>query len=181
MSETDLETGKDPLLISGKVMTIILMALTALVSIVMIGVIAVILFNQSGFAEMVMEGGGDNVGMAMTASILLLLIGSIVSAIAFHFFQLLGRIIDTVGANNPFNIENADRLTRMGWIALAFQLASFPIAALVAYLGDLVPMEDLSVDFEFSLTGILLAILLFILARIFRHGDEMRSDLEGTV
>ena len=30
-------------------------------------------------------------------------------------------------------------------------------------------------------TGLLLAIVLFILARIFRHGVEMREDLEGTV
>lgn len=30
-------------------------------------------------------------------------------------------------------------------------------------------------------SGILLVILLFILARVFRKGTEMREDLEGTV
>jgi hypothetical protein len=177
MSQSD----KDPLLITGKVMTIILMALTAIVAVVMIGAIPAILFNQADFAAAVAEAGGDNTEMALTATILLLLAGAIVAAIAFHFFQLLGRIIDTVGNNDPFSIENAGRLSRMGWIALSFQLASFPIAALVVYLGNLVPFEDLTVDFDFSLTGLLLAIVLFILARIFRHGAELRSDLEGTV
>ena len=51
----------------------------------------------------------------------------------------------------------------------------------MAYLGDFVPSENLKVDFDFTLTGLLLAIVLFILARIFRHGVEMREDLEGTV
>ena len=165
----------------GKIITIILMVLTAVVALIMIGIIPYLLLNQADFAKIVIEGGGDNIGMALTASILLLLAGAAVTAIAFYFFQLLGRIIDTVGANDPFTIENANRLTRMGWIALVFQIASFPIAALVAYLGDFVPSENLKVDFDFTLTGLLLAIVLFILARIFRHGVEMREDLEGTV
>jgi Fe-S cluster assembly ATPase SufC len=32
-----------------------------------------------------------------------------------------------------------------------------------------------------DMTGILLVIILFILARVFRHGAAMREDLEGTV
>ena len=33
----------------------------------------------------------------------------------------------------------------------------------------------------FSLSGILMVLVLFILARVFRHGAAMREDLEGTV
>lgn len=33
----------------------------------------------------------------------------------------------------------------------------------------------------FDLGGIILAITLFILARVFRQGAAMRNDLEGTV
>ena len=43
------------------------------------------------------------------------------------------------------------------------------------------PHEELTADIEFSLTGVLLALVLFILARVFRHGAAMREDLEGTV
>ena len=171
----------DPLLLVAKVMAFFLMGLTGLVTIILVGVIPLLLFNQADFAQAVAEAGGSSVGSALTASIVLLLIAATVSATAFHFFQLLSRIISTVGEDAPFTLENAGRLSRMGWIALAFQIASFPIGALAAYLHHLVPHEDLIVDFDFSLTGVLLAVILFILARIFRHGAEMREDLEGTV
>ena len=94
---------------------------------------------------------------------------------------MLGRIIDTVEAGDPLTIENAERLNRMGWIALIFQAATLPISGLAAYLRDLLPTDELSVDFQFSLTGVLLALVLFILARVFKHGAQMREDLEGTV
>ena len=172
---------KDPLLATGKIMTILLMGITALVTVILLAVIPALLFNQADFAEAVAAAGGGNVSTALVASVALLLLGALVTAIAFHFFQLLGRIIDTVGNDDPFTAQNAGRLSRMGWIALAFQAASFPIAGLVVYLAELVPSENLSVDYDFSLTGLLLAIVLFILARVFRHGAAMREDLEGTV
>lgn len=172
---------RDPLLAAGKIMTLLIMGVTGIVAVLLIGIIPFLLFNQADFAKAVIEAGGQSVNAALSASIALLLLGAAVTAIAFHFFQLLGRIIDTVVNNDPFTTQNAGRLTRMGWIALTFQIASFPIAGLAAYLGDLVPAENLNVDFEFSLTGVLLALVLFILARVFRHGAEMREDLEGTV
>lgn len=171
----------DPLLVAGKVMTIILMGLTALVAIVLIGAIPALLLNQADFATAAAEAGIDSVSAALTGSIAILLIGAAITAAAFHFFQLLGRIIDTVRIDDPFTTQNADRLSRMGWISLIFQIAAFPIAGLAAYLANLVPYENLAVDYDFSLTGVLLAIVLFILARVFRHGAAMREDLEGTV
>jgi hypothetical protein len=172
---------KDPLLAAGKVMTVLLMVMTGLVTILLLGIIPFILFNQGDFAEAVEVTNAASVGAALAASVALLLIGAAITAIAFHFFRLLGRIIDTVSIDDPFTAENAGRLSHMGWIALIFQLASFPIAGLVVYLGDYVPSDNLTVDYDFSLTGVLLAVVLFILARIFRHGAAMREDLEGTV
>lgn len=171
----------DPLLTAGKATSILLMGLTGLVTVILIGVIPVLLLNQAEFASAVAESGGNDTASALVASIALLTIAALVTAAACHFFQLLKRLIDTVGNNEPFSTENAERLARMGWIALAFQIASFPIAALVVYLGHLVPAENLEVDYDFSLTGLLLALVLFILARVFRRGTEMRDDLEGTV
>ena len=171
----------DLLLLAGKIMTILLMGLTGLVTVVMLLLIPVILFSQAEFAVALTEAGGENAGMVKVAAIALLLIASVVAAFAFHFFQVLGRLINSVGAGDPFSLENAERLSRMGWIALGFQIASFPIAALVVFLGEYVPSENLTVDFDFSLTGLLLAIVLFILARVFKHGAAMREDLEGTV
>lgn len=172
---------KDPLLAAGKVMTILLMALTAIVSVFLLGLIPAMLFNQGDFAATIELADGASVGTALAASISLLIIGAAITAMAFHFFQLLGRIIDTVSNDDPLTVENADRLSRMGWIALIFQIAMIPVGALVIFLGNNVPAENLKIDYDFSLTGLLLAVVLFILARVFRHGAEMRADLEGTV
>ncbi len=172
---------KDPLLAAGKVMTMLLMALTAIVSVLLLGLIPFMLFNQAEFASTIELAEGASVGTALAASIALLLIGAAITAMAFHFFQLLGRIIDTVGNDDPFTADNAQRLSRMGWIALIFQIATIPVGGLVIFLANNVPADNLSVDYDFSLTGLLLAVVLFILARIFRHGADMREDLEGTV
>lgn len=172
---------KDPLLTAGKIMTILLMGLTGIVSVVLLGLVPFLLVNQADFAATVELADGASVRTAMAASIVLLLIGASITAMAFHFFQLLGRIIDTVGNNDPFTIDNAGRMSRMGWIALIFQIATIPVGALVIFLAQNVPADNLKIDYEFSLTGLLLAVVLFILARVFRHGAEMREDLEGTV
>ncbi len=172
---------QDPLLAAGKIASGLLMGLTGLVTLILIGVIPLLLLNHAEFAQQVSEKGGTDVATAMTASITLLLLAAIVTAAAFMFFRELKQIVDSVGEDDPFTTLNADRLSKMGWIALAFQIASFPIAALAAYLGTLAPFEDMTVDYDFSLTGVLLAIVLFILARVFRHGAAMREDLEGTV
>lgn len=173
--------SKDPLLTAGKIMTMLLMGLTGIVTVFLIGLIPFLLFNSADFAKIVNEAGNANVTTAMVVAIVLLLSASAITAMAFHFFQLLRRLIDTVGELDPFTQENAERLSRMGWIAILFQLATFPISAMAVYLDNAVPSENLNADFDFSLTGVLLAVVLFILARVFRHGATMREDLEGTV
>jgi hypothetical protein len=35
--------------------------------------------------------------------------------------------------------------------------------------------------FEFSYFGLLLALVLFVIARVFREGTRLREELEGTV
>ena len=171
----------DPLLAAGKVITVVLMAIIAIATVVLVGLVPALLLNQAEFAAEISMTSSSNLTTITGITIALLLIIASVTAISFHFFQLLDRIIDTVGAGDPLTLENAARLNRMGWIALIFQAATLPISALAAYLRDLLPTDELSVDFQFSLTGVLLALVLFILARVFKHGAQMREDLEGTV
>ena len=168
--------NNDPLLVAGRVMTVLLMGLTLVVATILIVLVPVTLFMPEWLFE-----EAEVTGSAMAAVMAILLLTAIATAGAFYFFRLLGQMIESVSKDSPFSIENANRLSRMGWIALIFQLASFPIGALVAYLGQLLPMGNFGVDYEFSLTGLLLAIVLFILARVFRHGAAMREDLEGTI
>lgn len=92
-------------------------------------------------------------------------------AIVGWFLRTLWQIVGTVAAGSPFTGANADRLTRMAWLALLLKGAS--VARSVA-LGT----AETSVDGSGSL---LLALTLFILARVIRQGAAMREDLEGTV
>ena len=174
---------KDKLLAAGKILTLLLQAITALVVAGLAILIPVVLFNSDQVASSLISSG-SNASLPMILSLIVMFLVSVAAivATAFHFFQLLGRIIDTVSDGEPFVEINADRLARMGWIALIFQVVAFPIGAVAAYLAAQMPDHiDVSADIEFSLTGILMAIVLFILARVFRHGTAMREDLEGTV
>ncbi|WP_209349309.1 DUF2975 domain-containing protein [Pontixanthobacter sp. CEM42] len=182
-NQSHTKPQRDQLLAAGKILTVLLQAVTAIVSIGLTILIPVILFNSDQVASSLADSGSTaSVATILTLIVVFLAAVIVVVATAFHFFQLLGRIIDTVRDGEPFVEINADRLSRMGWIVLLFQVASFPIGAVASYLAAQMPDHvDVSADIEFSLTGILMAIVLFILARVFRHGIKMREDLEGTV
>ena len=107
----------------------------------------------------------------------------IVMAIAFYFLLLLHRIVNSVGDGDPFIAENATRLTRMAWASLAGQLVAVPLTAMASYIERVAADAGENVDFEtsFSFDGLLLILILFVLARVFRKGAEMREELEGTV
>jgi hypothetical protein len=119
---------------------------------------------------------------SVTGAILLLLVIAMASlALAYDFVTRLAQIIDTVGEGDPFTFGNAGRLRRMAWLAIVIQalglLAMLPSGWLKAQLAG--GMFHLGSDF--SLMGVGLAIVLFVLARVFRQGAAMRADLEGTV
>jgi hypothetical protein len=182
-NQTPTAPQGDAILKIGKIMTVLLQVITCIAMIIIAIALPFVLFNSDQVASSLAESGSTaspTTVMALIAALMVALIAVI--ATAFHFFQLLGRIIDTVSEGEPFIEVNADRLSKMGWIVLIFQLASLPIGAVAAYLTAQMPDHlDVSADIEFSLTGILMAVVLFILARVFRHGAAMRDDLEGTV
>lgn len=171
---------RDPLLTAGKVLTNILKILLVLAGLALLIAIPAFLLSKSHVAAALGENA-DSLAMVLTAISALLLAGAAIMAGAFVFFQILGKIIDTVRDGDPFVGANADRLEKMGWIAIAFQVVAIPLSALAGYLQTQFPTETVQIDVSFSFTGVLLAIVLFILARVFRHGAAMREDLEGTV
>ncbi len=116
----------------------------------------------------------------------ILLLAAAIVLIVFRLFQLLKRIVDTVGQGDPFVPDNATRLTQMAWLTLAMQLVTLPMGALAVWvgteatkLGAHTEIDDL--DVGISGNGLLLMLILFILARVFRQGAVMRAELEGTV
>ena len=97
--------------------------------------------------------------------------------LALRFFRHLLEIVDSVAEGDPFMPANAERLEQMGWLSL--WMALIPLALkLIGIFGD---GAALGYKFGFSLPGVIMVLVLFILARVFRHGTAMREELEGTI
>lgn len=112
----------------------------------------------------------------------ILVVAAILCGVLFRIFQLLKRIVGTVGDGDPFVPENARRLTEMAWLSLVVQLLGLPLSGLGALINRIgeghTHLETMG---GISGNGLLLMLILFILARVFRKGAEMRAELEGTV
>ena len=146
----------------------------------------VIGFQGRVLAELTKKG--VEAGPEVIGAILILLAGvAALLALGVYFLVLLRRIVLSVGDGDPFIPENAERLSRMGWTVLVGQVASIPVGAMVLWIASLIEdstddaVAGLRADFGFSGSGLLLMLVLFILARVFRRGAEMREELEGTV
>lgn len=103
--------------------------------------------------------------------------------LGLRFVRELDGIVGSVSEGEPFRAENADRLSRMGWIAIIAELVALPLAALTAWSAPYLEKAGKHVDVDFGLNGesLLMILILFILARVFREGARMKADLEGTV
>ncbi len=88
-------------------------------------------------------------------------------------------IIGTVESGDPFVHANAVRLKAIGWIMVGVHLIGIPMAFLVNHIGDRVGEADMRGDF--SITGVLSTLLVFVLAGVFERGAAMREELAGTV
>lgn len=120
--------------------------------------------------------------MPAAAAALLVLAGLFAGGV--WFLLLLRRIVLSVGDGDPFVPANAQRLSRMGWIALGSQVVMIPLGALLHWIAVITrDMRNVRIEADFGLSGgmILLTLVLFILARVFRQGTQMRAELEGTV
>lgn len=125
--------------------------------------------NTSQFAHHPPETDGAKAALIVSTAPLLALYG--------WFLRLLREIVDTVAVDTPFTADNADRLRKMGWIAVALTLVSEAITMLSN--ADVTPFRDFGLRIDGP--GLLVILVLFILARVFRKGAAMHEDLEGTV
>lgn len=181
----------DPLLLIGKIFCILLQAFMALGALALILAIPFIIFAQGMIqAELLEELPKLTQDFPSLLIAAVMAIGLSMAVMLFVFFGKLRRIIGTVGEGDPFQPENAKRLSQMGWLMLGTQLAIVPaglIALQLVRFADAVQeagAENFTVNLDDSgmdMTAWLLVVILFILARVFRHGAAMRDDLEGTV
>jgi len=148
---------------------------------------AILVFNEkvvTAMAEVFVSPPGPEV-VGLLAGILLL--GVIMMLLTLFALNRLRKIVDSVGEGNPFTRINGTRLRGMGIAVLAIQIVTFIggllTTGLMTMLGEVKPDHDfqMTIDGSISLSGILLALLLIILARVFDRGAEMQEELEGTV
>lgn len=175
----------DPLLLAGRVLTYIMQAFMALGAVALtLAFTLFTIFRDKVDAELVQEFGekAANVPALQILALIALAIGALV--LIFRFFGKLRRIIETVEEGDPFVPDNADRLTAMAWhLTAVYSLAAIMglIAISIAPFVDMIGDGDSEFALGFDLSAIMMIIVLFILARVFRKGTEMRDDLEGTV
>ena len=173
----------DPLLAAGKILVLIMQAIVGFaIAVLTIGLPLVLFLRDRITAETQAEFGNPEFVFPLAAVLGVMVLAIAILAGAFWFLRLLRQIIGTVGEGDPFVPENAERLTLMGWIALGAQLLAIPAAGAALYIAKIFEdQEGVTIDAGVDLTGIVLVVVLFILARVFRQGSAMRADLEGTV
>ena len=101
------------------------------------------------------------------------------AALGFLFICNLRRIVDSVAEGDPFIPENAVRLENMAWLVVAIEVVAVPAGMLSGWISYVSHVRYL--DVGVSIGALILALILFVLARIFRRGADMRDELEGTV
>jgi hypothetical protein len=116
-------------------------------------------------------------GFSANAHPLLLTVAATGGVILFLTTRFLGRLLALMRTveTDPFVPENATRLRTMAWLLLAIELLGFAIGILIHWT---VKKPE---GFEFSFTGLIAVLSLFVLARVFTRGTEMREEIEGTV
>lgn len=172
----------DLLLLAGKVLALIAKWAVAFGGIlVALAIPALIIFQNDISAGLQTEMNDPTLTFPLWEAILALSLVVVAVGLLFVFFDRLLRIISTVKDGDPFVPENANRLNQMGWTMLAVQLLAIPLAGLGLFVAKTLEEQGGTVDVGFDVSGMLLVIVLFILARVFKHGAAMREDLEGTV
>jgi hypothetical protein len=124
-------------------------------------------------------GAADPSTQLITAMRLIMAIGIAAAPMTHILLTRLLAIVETVRRGDPFVAGNAARLQTTAWALLGLELLHLAVGAIAAAASS--PSQPLDVDWNFSVTGWLAVLLLFVLARVFDHGTRMRSDLEGTV
>jgi hypothetical protein len=171
---------KDPLLMAARVIIVVLIVILGFAAAALLLAAGYLAIDPSAVTiEFAKEGLAAPDRTMMAALIGVMLLALVPIALIELFLVNLLRLVESVSAGDPFNPVNAARLAQMGWLVLGVQLAMLPIGALVYWIGQRV--KDADLDFGVSVEGVALALVLFILARVFRHGAAMREELEGTV
>ncbi len=163
-----------------KGLIIAIMALIAFAGVMLaIGAVVVPFKWDEIVASIAREKPGTDVSALLPFAYAILALALVAMGLAWTIMKKLLAIIATVAEGDPFVRANALRLKAIGWMMVAAQLLGVPIYLIAAQAADKLGKHDL--DGDFSATGILTILLVFVLAGVFEEGAAMREDVEGTV
>jgi hypothetical protein len=170
----------DPLLMVAQGLLVLLTGLIIFAMVmVTIGVAAVLTVQRAEIlAKVAAAGAPSELYWILVAALLLVVV---LLGFGLRFVIELGRIVASVRTGDPFCPANADRLARMAWLTLGIQVGTWLMILPALQVQPYVNTLPLRVDLQVPPTGLVLALVLFILARVFRYGTALRTDLEGTV
>ncbi|HEV2044809.1 MAG TPA: DUF2975 domain-containing protein [Sphingomicrobium sp.] len=170
----------DRLLQITRLILTLLMALTIFAAVVALLTLPILYFKYEDVAADMAASGIRPESIPWI--VLMLLAGVLLCGLTFFFLRHLRRIVDSVSQGDPFVPINADRLRHMAWLALAMQVVLIAITPTILWFDALPHKQNVHHNSDgLSFAALVLALLLFILARVFRVGTAMRDELEGTV
>lgn len=173
---------RDPLLAIARLLILIAQGLMVIAAIALaVGLPLVLFLREEITARIQAQYGDPAMFFPLTDVIGLMILGFAIVALAFLFLRKLRQIVDTVALGDPFVPDNAARLTAMAWLMLGIEALTIPAALLGFNIARVLEETGAEADMSLDFSGIILVVVLFILARVFRKGAEMRTDLEGTV
>lgn len=174
----------DPLLLAGKVIALILQGICGVAGCIFLLLIPLVILLSQGMLPGFGEGRDlpDVARYPLLGTAIPLVIMANLAAM-FVFFGRMRALIESAAKGDPFIPENARRLNAMAWLLLAATILAVLVGEFRVALANLAdPQGGNAIDYSpYDLHSLLIVLVLFILARVFRHGAAMREDLEGTV
>lgn len=90
----------------------------------------------------------------------------------------LAAMIESVPHGTALSVLNARRLQQIAWALMGINVLDLAFGIVTVWAES---RMGSGLGWSFTLTGWLAALMLLILARVFREGAVMREELEGTV
>ena len=164
--------GGDGLLIAAKVLLYVLLAGLVLALVMsIVGLVGYGLSHANALLVSPLE--------PVWRPVIRLLIALIALDTVIKIVLRLMALIDTVEVGEAFATANAERLEWIGAAVIGLMALGFVARLIGAEVRGDINGFPLSIDPAPG--GVAVALLLFILARVFRRGAEMQGELEGTV
>jgi hypothetical protein len=156
----------------------VLMLLNLVVGAILLAVLAYTLVQPAEFANKLAGRMADPRTAMTSMQVGLAMILPVMIAAHLIFQRLLG-MIHTAASGEPFLAINGERLRQIGWALLVIQLCDLVFGTAITRFDA--ALGDQESGWSPSVTGWLAVLLVFVLARIFDQGAQMRDELALTV